>query len=644
MVEGNRLRISIIGVVVLSLFCALFARLWYLQSTASEGLVSVAQANQVRFVEEPALRGDILDRQGRVIASNRVVDAITIERGLDAEETDDVVGRLAELLGIPPSEIHARLDDPRISPYTPVAIATDVSIETITYLEEHRSDFPAVEATRLPVREYPFGPLMAHVIGYTGEINDEELETRAEQGYQLGDVVGKSGVEGSYETDLRGQPRRVRIEVDSQGRPVSSEIEREAEPGHDVMLTLDLDVQRVAESALAQGIDRAREETDRTGSFKAPAGSVVVLDARDGSVVAMASNPTFDPREFTDGIPTDLWGRLNDPANHYPLINRAVQGAYAPGSTFKLISAIAGLESGMITPGTTINDPGEYQCADTEFTNAGGVANGPIALAEAITVSSDVYFYKLGCDLYRRGFDAESVEYTQGVGGDAIQETARKYGLGSPSGVALSAEVSGRVPDAEWKQQVHEERPDAFPYELWLPGDNVNAAIGQGDMLVSPLQLGLAYAAFANGGTLYQPRLVSGILDDSGSGELPTVVRQEASTVKGQTGLDPNHRAVIMSGLSEVPESGTAASPFEGFPFETHSVAGKTGTAEVVGKQDTSLFVGMTPAEAPQHVVLAVVEEAGFGSSVAAPVVRTVIEHLLGLIPSPVDYLPASVD
>src|SRR5680860_1149559 len=341
-VEGNRLRISIIGVVVLSLFSALFARLWYLQSTANEGLVSVAQANQVRFVDEPALRGDILDRQGRVIATNRVVDAITVERGLDDEETEDVVGRLAEVLGIPPSEIQTRLDDPRISPYTPVAIATDVPIETITYLAEHRGDFPGVAAARLPVREYPHGPLMAHVIGYTGEINDEELEARAEQEYQLGDTVGKAGVERSYETDLRGQPRRVRIEVDSQGRPVSSEVEREAEPGHDVVLTLDLDVQRVAESALAQGIARAREETDRTGSFKAPAGSVVVLDARDGSIVAMASNPTYDPREFTDGIPSDLWARLNDPANHYPLINRAVQGAYAPGSTFKLISALAG--------------------------------------------------------------------------------------------------------------------------------------------------------------------------------------------------------------------------------------------------------------------------------------------------------------
>jgi len=643
-VEGNRLRISIIGVVVLSLFSALFARLWYLQSTANEGLVSVAQANQVRFVDEPALRGDILDRQGRVIATNRVVDAITVERGLDDEETEDVVGRLAEVLGIPPSEIQARLDDPRISPYTPVAIATDVPIETITYLAEHRGDFPGVEAARLPVREYPHGPLMAHVIGYTGEINDEELEARAEQEYQLGDTVGKAGVERSYETDLRGQPRRVRIEVDSQGRPVSSEVEREAEPGHDVVLTLDLDVQRVAESALAQGIARAREETDRTGSFKAPAGSVVVLDARDGSIVAMASNPTYDPREFTDGIPSDLWARLNDPANHYPLINRAVQGAYAPGSTFKLISALAGLESGLITANTTINDPGEYQCADTTFTNAGGVANGPVALAEAITVSSDVYFYKLGCDLYQRGFNPETVEYTQGIGGDAIQETARKYGLGSPTGVALSSEVPGRVPDAEWKRQVHEERPDAFPYELWLPGDNVNAAIGQGDMLVSPLQLAEAYATFANGGTLYQPRVVGRVLDDPGTGAPATVVREEVSTVTRQTGLDPNHRAVVMSGLSQVAVRGTAASAFEGFPFDTHSVAGKTGTAEVVGKQDTSLFVGMTPVEVPQYVVLAIVEEAGFGSSVAAPIVRTVLEHLVGLTPSPVNYVPATVD
>ena len=647
MVEGNRLRINIIGVVVVSLFCALFARLWYLQSTASEGLVSVAQANQVRYVDEPALRGEILDRQGRVIATNRVVDAVTLERGLDEEELESVVGRLAELLAIPPDEIHERLDDPRISPYTPVVIATEVPIETITYLEEHRAAFPAVEATRVPVREYPNGPLMSHVVGYTGEINDEELESRGEQDYQLGDTVGKAGIEASYESDLRGQPRRVRIEVDSQGRPVSSEVEREQVPGHDVALSLDLDVQRVAEAALQQGIETARDQIDRsggTGYFRAPAGSVVVLDARDGAVVAMASNPTYDPREFTEGIPTDLWDRLNDPANHFPLINRAVQGQYAPGSTFKLISSIAGLESGIVSAGTGVNDPGEYQCADTTFENAGGVANGTVSMPEALRVSSDVYFYKLGCDLYRRGFDPATVQYTEGIGGDAIQDTARKYGFGSPTGVALSSEAGGRVPDATWKKSVHEERPDAFPFELWLPGDNVNLAVGQGDFLTTPLQLAEAYAAFANGGTVYQPRLVDRVLDDPGRGGQPTVVRDEPSTVKGPTDLNPEHRAAIMSGLAQVPASGTAASAFSGFPIEEFPVAGKTGTAQVTGKQDTSLFVGITPVDAPQFVVVAVIEEAGFGASVAAPTVRAVIEHLVGLSPSPIDYAPATVD
>lgn len=647
MVEGNRLRVNIIGVVVVSLFCALFARLWYLQSTASEELVSVAQANQVRYVDEPALRGEILDRQGRVLATNRVVDAVTLERGLDEDETEVIVGRLAELLGMPADEIHERLDDPRISPYTPVVIARDVSIETITYLEEHRADFPGVEATRLPVREYVNGSVMAHVIGYTGEISDDELATRGEQGYQLGDRVGKAGIEASYETDLRGQPRRVRIEVDSQGRPVSSEVEREQVPGHDVQLSLDLDVQRVAEAALRQGIETARDQVDRsggTGYFQAPAGSVVVLDARDGSVVAMASDPTYDPREFTDGIPTDVWERLNDPVNHFPLINRAIQGQYAPGSTFKLISSIAGLESGIVTAGTTINDPGEYQCADTTFRNAGGVANGPVSLPEAVRVSSDVYFYKLGCDLYRRGFNPETVEYTQGIGGDAIQDTARKYGLGSPAGVALPSEAGGRVPDAAWKKAVHEERPDAFPFELWLPGDNVNLAVGQGDFLTTPLQLAEAYATFANGGTLYQPRLVDRVLDDPGNGQPPTLVRDVTSTVKGPTDLNPDHRAAIMSGLAQVPVSGTAASPFSGFPTDEFPIAGKTGTAQVTGKQDTSLFVGITPVDVPQYVVAAVIEEAGFGASIAAPTVRAVIEYLVGLTPSSIDYAAATVD
>ena len=651
LVEGNRLRISIIGVVVLSLFCALFARLWYLQATAGDDLVAVAQANQVRYVEEEALRGDILDRHGRVIATNRVVDAVTIERGLDEATTDDVINRLAQTLGMPADEIRERVDDPRISPYTPVVVATNVSIETITYLQEHRAEFPGVEATRLPVRDYPHGPLMAHVIGYTGEINDEELEQRSDGGYQLGDTVGKVGVEESYELDLRGESRRVRIDVDSQGRPVRSEVEREARPGYDVMLTLDLDVQEVAERALIQGIESTRRQIDRSGGsgyFDAPAGSVLVLDVHDGSVLAMASYPGYDPRPFVDGIPSEVWEELNDPANHYPLINRAIQGAYAPGSTFKLITALAGLESGTIQPGTTVNDTGSIEIADTEFRNAGGVVNGTVNLIEALTVSSNVYFYKVGYDIYRRGFstdeDGQPV-YTQGIGGDAVQDTARKYGFGELSGIALPSEAAGRVPDAAWKAAVHEERPDAFPFELWLPGDNVLTAVGQGDMLTTPLQLAEAYATFANGGNLYQPRLVAGVLDDPGNGDPPAVVRSETSVLRGSTDLDPGVRSTILTGLAGVPQpGGTAADAFGGFPLATSPVAAKTGTGQVNDKQDTSLFVAFTPVDNPQYLVLAVIEEAGYGGSSAAPVVRSVLDYLVGEAPSQVTYTTGRAD
>jgi len=642
--EGNRLRLSIIGVVVLSLFAALFARLWYLQSTAKEGLVSVAQANQVRYVEEPAWRGKIVDRRGRVLAENKVVDAVTVDRNLVGKKRQEVVGSLGEILGIPADEINQKIDDKRISPYRPVTVATDVPIETITYLAEHRADFPGVDATRLPVRVYPNGYEMAHVLGYTGEINDDELKANADAGYTLGDPIGKAGVEQSSEADLRGTPRRVRVEVDSRGRVVRTTVDREQEGGHDVVLTLDSEVQKVTEDALAQGLDRAHSQADRTSgshpyTFRAPAGTVIVLDARDGSVVAMASNPTYDPNNFVNGIPTETWNELNDPGNFYPLVNRAVQGQYAPGSTFKLITSLAGLEAGLITPATTMMDNGKLKVADRFFENAGGEAHGPVNLANALRVSSDVYFYQIGYDAYLRGFDREKVLYSNPDAGDVIQQTARKYGFGNGTGIALPSEQSGRVPDSAWKKAVHAENSQAFPYELWLPGDNVNFSAGQGDVLATPLQLAEAYATFANGGTRYVPRVVDRILDDPQTGVEATTVRQETSKVAGTTNLDPANRQAILDGLSQVASAGTAKAAFGGWPFETYSIAAKTGTAQVNGKQDTSIFVAMTPADNPQYVVLTVVEEGGFGASVAAPIVRHVMEYLVGLSLTPVGYV-----
>ncbi len=622
----SRVRMSIVGVIVLALFGALFARLWYLQVAATSDFAAAAESNSVRVINEPPIRGRILDAQGRPLVENRIVNVITIDRELSTKKRDTVVSRLAELLSVKASDIRKKLDDPRVSPYTPVPVASDVSAAALAYVSEHREDFPGVRAQPLALRSYVNGKVGAHVLGYVGEINEEELTAESKSAhYELGDTIGKSGVELTYESDLRGTPGSNRVEVDSTGRVLRTISTTAPKPGHDVKLTLDLDRQKLAEDSLIQGIASARETQDKAEKkgfkkFNAPGGAAIILDATNGSVVAMASYPEFDPNEFVNGIPTPKWQELNNPTRGYPLVDRAIVGQYVPGSTYKLITAIAAQQVGEITPTKTIDDKGKYAYpTDPErfFSNDNNAVYGRVDLPRALTVSSDVYFYTIGGDLYYRQRHAIP-------GGDALQETARQYGFGKVTGVGLPNEATGRVPDAAWKQKIHDANPAAFPFPDWLPGDNIQLAVGQGDMLTTPLQLANAYAAFANGGTLREPRLASEVLDASGK-----KVRDLAPITVGQVPVPG--RDAMLAGFTGVAESkeGTASSVFAGFP--PGLVSGKTGTAQVQGKQSTSWFVGMTPAMNPRYIVLAVVEEGGYGSATAAPIVRRIMQGLNGL-------------
>jgi penicillin-binding protein 2 len=636
MMEGSRVRVSIVGVVVLALFCALFARLWYLQVAGGTNLAAAANANRVRTVAEPAPRGRILDAKGRVLADNRVANVVTFDRRLEASVRKKVVAELAPLLGTTVEEIDKRLDDARVSPYTPVPVGVDVPIDTLAYIGEHKADFPGVRAEPRAVRRYPLGSMASHVLGYVGEINEEESAAQPKGEYQLGDDIGKSGVEKNFEKDLRGKSGKDRLEIDVQGRVLKTLGTTKPVPGNDVQLTLDLDVQNAAESALAEGMAAARETQNRAikdsfETYAAPAGSVVVLDAKTGSVVAMASNPTYDPNTFADGIPTATYDALNNPDNSYPLLNRAIQGQYAPGSTFKLVTSLAGLTTGEISPGTSVNDKGciDLNVEGGKFCNAGNEAHGYVDLPEALTVSSDVYFYEIG-----RAFWGDF--HRNEPNGNAIQDEAHTLGFGAVTGVALSGEAKGRVPDSTWKQEVHDERPDAFPYAEWLPGDNINLAVGQGDLLVTPLQLASAYETVANGGTLFTPRLASRVLGLDGT------VLQEISPTARTVALPDGARDAILTGLRGAvrDDKGTASGVFAGFPFDPFDLAGKTGTAEVSGKQDTSVFVAITPPDPTpqqsQYVVVAIIEEGGFGADTAAPIVRRVVEQLDGLPFTPI--------
>ena len=622
--DSSRLRLAILGVVVISLFATMLARLWYLQVLVAPELKVEAQANSVRLVYTEAPRGRILDRNGNVLVDNRIVPTVVVDRQAVAKDPQ-IAFRLAAYLGKDPIEIQRRIEDQRFSQYKPVPVADDVRKEQVVYLREHQSDFPGVGVVQLTQRYYPHGTLAAHVLGYVGEINDKELEPRKNQGYRPGDNIGKSGVELAYEKELRGEPEVEKLQVDSQDRVLRSLGKQPAVPGHDVVLTVDLEVQTLAEESLKQAIDTARLTWDpnQLKRFLAPAGSVVVEDPRDGAILAMASYPTYNPTEFVNGISTAQFGALNDPANHYPLNNRVLQGLYAPGSTFKLVTSLAALGQEVIAPNTSINDTGSIAVGNppTVFRNAFGTAHGQVNLARALTVSSDVYFYRLGEKL-----DSPRKPYP-------IQEQAKALGLGRATNIELPFELDGRVPDPETKQRLHDENPEAFPYGEWFTGDNINLSVGQGDLVVTPLQLANAYATFANGGTVWAPHV---------GGAIRNVMTDQAKAIEAnaQSKVDFNaaHRDAILQGLQRVvsADEGTASAAFAGFPLNRFAIAGKTGTAEVPPKQDTALFVGFGPVESPRYVVAAVLEEAGLGSSAAAPVVRRIFDGLVGNPPKPV--------
>ena len=608
--DSSRLRLGVLGVVVLSLFAALLVRLWYLQVMASEQYEAVS-TNSVRLVTTEAPRGRILDRNGVELVRNRISDVVTVDRN-ELPMRADVKTRLAFMLGITGEELDRRLESKRHSVYKPVPIGRDVPKENLIFIREHAAEFPGVAHTRLTEREYTQGETAAHVLGYTAEINGDELAARKRlrRGYKPGDTIGKTGVELNFENDLRGQPGIEELEVDAAGRVLRTLNSRPPVPGHDVKLTIDVNVQRMVEASLAEGLAIAREGRDREFKkrFLAPAGAAVVLDPRDGSVLAMASNPTYNPSIYVDGS-VDEFKRLQDPALHTPLNDRASEGLYAPGSTFKLVTSIAAMSKGLISANTTVEDKGSIKIGNQIFRNAGSAPHGRVRLDRALTVSSDVFYYSLGERFWNaRGRYGES----------AIQETARDLGLG---------EGIGRVPDPDIRKRLHDSNPKAFPNGGWFPGDNANLAIGQGEMAITPLQLANAYATFANGGTLWAPRMGTEIIDADGK-----KVRDVAPRAVRRMDLAPSLRNPILAGLTGVVKDprGTAYGAFNGFPYDRVPLAGKTGTAEVANKQDTAIFTAFGPVDNPQFEVTVLLEEAGFGADAAAPVTRRIIDGLIG--------------
>lgn len=631
--------------VVLSLFCALFARLWYLQVMTSGTAAAAASANRVRTVAEEAPRGRILDAKGRVLVDNKPSLVLTINPydlgKLKKDAQAELKLRVAQELtdsGVPTkvSAIEKRLADKQYNPLQPIPIAVDVPQDLYLYFSERTSEFPSVAVERQSVRNYYYPQYLAHVLGYVGRISQDEID--AKQGsstnskgiakpYEPNSSIGKSGVEKEYEDDLRGVPGIKTLEVDSKGTPIRVVGDQAPQAGSDLVLTIDIDVQISAENALAQQLDAVRggKEEGNTHLTKAPAGAVVTIDPANGNVVAMASYPTYDPREFVNGISSDRYAELKGNGEKVdPFSNWAIQGQYAPGSTFKLVTATAAMQNGLINGGTRWNDTGTFAlggCKDKAAAgctrrNSGGAQHGGIALSEALTVSSDTFFYSLGDRFWRDGPQK------------GIQDTARAFGLGSDTGIPLPYEQSGFVPDVDTMKV-------KYPNDKFGEGENVNTSIGQGKVLVTPLQLADIYATFANGGTVYQPNIVSKVVRYGGDLNKPEdVLRTVEPVVRGKVDLPPNVYDPILAGLAGVPRDGTAATAFAGFDLNAFPIAGKTGTAQVDGKADTSIFAAFGPIGGPRYATAAILEESGFGANAAAPLVRHIFETVSGQTPS----------
>lgn len=611
--EQLKSRYAALGTVFLAVLGALLIRAWSMQVLSGDEFAAAAEGNRVRKITLEAPRGRILDRNGQPLVSNRSTLGVMVSPA--AREDTDMLYRLSVVLDMPLEDVVKRVESTREAALKPRLVAYDVPMSAAAYLAEHESEFVGVEVSVVPVRQYPNGTLAAHVLGYTGEISEEGLKSPDMKSYELGDIVGKSGAERQFESVLQGEKGYRRIEVDALGTP--RKVFEEAEPlaGRDVVLTLDIEVQRVAEDALQRALADAR-----THKFKnARAGAAVALDVRTGEILAMASAPTYDPALFIGGIGTKDWEALNAKDSEYPLNNRAIQASYPPASTFKAITGIAGLETGVTSSAHS------YYCAG-RWTEMGDDwakycwsrrGHGNVSFNRGIAQSCDVVFYEIGYSFYKRGREE-------------LQEYARRFGLGSTLGVDLPGEVSGRVPDAAWKAEFNADYPE---YRQWLPGDTVNMAIGQGDLLTTPLQVAATYAGIANGGEVMRPHVLKEVLDSKGES-----AREYEPEAAFSTGVSADSLRVMQNALLDVTEQGTGASAFRGFGVD---VAGKTGTAQVAGKDDYAWFVAYAPANDPQYAVAVVLEQGGHGGAIAAPAAREILAQLLGL---PIEHVQATDD
>jgi penicillin-binding protein 2 len=602
-------RLKILGSVVAFMFIALSTRLWFLQVLSGPEHAQQARDNSIRTVATDALRGDILDADGRQLVRNRISLEVRVNRDELGDDAESTLTHLSEILDVPAQDLGEELQTKNYYSYQPVPVAEFVPEPVYFKIREEPEKFPGVQVVEQSVRTYPHGGMASHVLGWVGQITAKELSERQFEGYGPSDLVGKLGIEASYERWLRGKAGEERFLVNSDGEVLREFDPRRPTPGDDVVLALDLDVQRIAEEELAAGIARARSVFDEsTGRYLAAnAGSVVVLDPRTGGVVAMASWPTYQPKWFVRGLSERQEAfLLGSPTA--PMLNRATQITYGPGSTFKPFVALAAVKEGIADLGGYYPCPSEYvhpgDESGTVFHNWSESGAGTLSIAAGLKISCDTQYYQFGSDFYFK--DART-------NGEELQRRMKGWGFGRATGVDLSSEAAGVVPDRAYVSENPERYPDG-----WIPGIDILLSIGAGEMKATPLQVARAYGAIATG-KLCHPHLASRIVDQAGK-----VVKRIGGACRAVP-YPPADLSYIREALRSVTTGGTASAVFAGCPLE---VAGKTGTAERPPYQDTSWFTGFVPASNPRYVVVASVEQGGFGAETAAPIVRNIMSRI----------------
>jgi penicillin-binding protein 2 len=615
----------VIGAFFFLLFLVLIGRLYVLQIKDHKQSVAQVTQNSIRKVSIPASRGLILDRNGAPLVNNVTTVEIRLSR---AEATLDpsIEGTLASLTGLKVSQIASDLANPAYDPYQPAPILANAPANIVQFIKLHATEFPGVSVLDVSQRSYPLGGNVgSQVLGYVGPVSEDE--------------AGKTGIEAFYEKYLRGKNGSSSIEVGSLGNIIGTLRSTQPQVGDSVVLNIDGGLQKALDGILKSDILHDRTVPDpRSGLLpKAINGAAVVMDVNDGAVLAMSSYPSYNLSTFVNG--------LSDAEYHHLIVegafnNYAIQGLYTPGSTFKMITATAMMQTGILSPSVDIDDTGSFKVPGCHSNPKGCVfhddettGNGYVNLPEALTKSSDYYFYNLGYLFW-----SQQARYGQ----TPIQNVAHDYGLDQYTDIDLPDEVEGRVDSPEVRKELHAEAPKDFPYVSWYTGDNIEMAFGQGTTALTPIALANAYATFANGGTRYAPEVAAGIINAHGQ----TVIRY-GPRVLGHVSLPPRVREPILQGLEGVVMSpaGTAYAPFHDnidFSLSTFPIAGKTGTASNGGIdiEPNSWFVGFGPATHPKYVVLCVIDEGGYGADAAAPVVARTFNYLVAHPMKPVKFKP----